>query len=143
MASQTIVNSAVSSQQSVVSTLQSKVRIQQCAIGTLDNPIGVATGHRRPPLQPTTDNRQPTNCPYILQSCPCFQLAASTRVGVARETLRGEETKMLLILIIILLLLTVGSFPAWPYSRGWGYYPSGGLGLVVIILVLLLLMGRI
>ena len=50
---------------------------------------------------------------------------------------------MLLILIIILLLLTVGSFPAWPYSRGWGYYPSGGLGLVVIILVLLLLMGRI
>jgi hypothetical protein len=50
---------------------------------------------------------------------------------------------MLLILIIILLLLTVGSFPAWPYSRGWGYYPSGGLGLVVLILVLLLLMGRI
>ena len=50
---------------------------------------------------------------------------------------------MLLILIIILLLLTVGSFPSWPYSRGWGYYPSGGLGLVVLILVVLLLMGRI
>ncbi len=50
---------------------------------------------------------------------------------------------MLLILLIILLLLSVGSFPAWPYSRGWGYYPSGGLGLVVLILVTLLLLGRV
>ena len=50
---------------------------------------------------------------------------------------------MLIILLIILLLLSVGSFPAWPYSRGWGYYPSGGLGIVVLILVILLLMGRI
>lgn len=47
---------------------------------------------------------------------------------------------LLLILLIILLFATV---PAWPYSRGWGYYPSGGLGLVVLILVLLLLFGRI
>jgi hypothetical protein len=47
------------------------------------------------------------------------------------------------ILLIILVLMLVGAFPSWPYSRGWGYYPSGGLGLVVIILVILLLMGRI
>jgi hypothetical protein len=47
------------------------------------------------------------------------------------------------ILIIILVLLLIGAFPSWPYSRGWGYYPSGGLGLIVIILVILLLMGRI
>jgi hypothetical protein len=50
---------------------------------------------------------------------------------------------MLLILLIILLLLTVGSFPSWPYSRGWGYYPSGGLGIVVLVLLVLLLMGRV
>jgi len=50
---------------------------------------------------------------------------------------------MLIILLIILLLLSVGSFPAWPYSRSWGYYPSGGLGLVVLILVVLLLLGRV
>jgi len=50
---------------------------------------------------------------------------------------------MLLILVIVLLVLALGSFPAWPYSRGWGYYPSGGLGLVVVILVILLLLGRI
>lgn len=47
------------------------------------------------------------------------------------------------ILLIILILLLLGAVPAWPYSRGWGYYPSGGLGLVVLILVILLLMGRI
>ncbi len=50
---------------------------------------------------------------------------------------------MLIILLVILLVLSVGSFPAWPYSRGWGYYPSGGLGLVLLILVVLLLVGRI
>jgi hypothetical protein len=47
------------------------------------------------------------------------------------------------ILLIILILLLLGALPAWPHSRGWGYYPSGGLGLVVLILVVLLLMGRI
>jgi hypothetical protein len=50
---------------------------------------------------------------------------------------------MITILLVILVLMLVGAFPAWPYSRGWGYYPSGGLGLVVIILVILLLLGRI
>jgi hypothetical protein len=49
----------------------------------------------------------------------------------------------MLLLLIILIVLFFGSVPAWPYSRGWGYYPSGGLGLVVLILVILLLMGRI
>jgi hypothetical protein len=50
---------------------------------------------------------------------------------------------MLIILLVILLLLALGSLPAWPYSRGWGYYPSSGLGLVVVILLVLLLLGRI
>ena len=47
------------------------------------------------------------------------------------------------ILVIVLILMLVGAIPAWPHSRGWGYYPSGGLGLVVIILIILLLTGRI
>lgn len=47
------------------------------------------------------------------------------------------------ILLIILILLLVGALPSWPYSTGWGYYPSGGLGLVLIIVIVLLLMGRI
>ncbi|HVC98893.1 MAG TPA: DUF3309 domain-containing protein [Pirellulales bacterium] len=47
------------------------------------------------------------------------------------------------ILLIILILLLVGSLPTWPYSRGWGYYPGSGLGLVVAILIVLILMGRL
>jgi hypothetical protein len=47
------------------------------------------------------------------------------------------------ILIIILVLLLIGALPTWGYSRGWGYFPSGGLGLLLIILIVLLLMGRI
>ncbi len=47
------------------------------------------------------------------------------------------------ILLIILIILLLGAIPAWPYSRGWGYYPSGGLALVLIIVLILLLMGRI
>jgi len=47
------------------------------------------------------------------------------------------------ILLVVLILLLIGAFPSWPHSRGWGYYPSGGLGLVLIIVVVLLVMGRI
>jgi hypothetical protein len=47
------------------------------------------------------------------------------------------------ILLIVLILMLVGAFPAWPHSKNWGYYPSGGLGLLVVILVALLLLGRI
>jgi hypothetical protein len=47
------------------------------------------------------------------------------------------------ILIIILLILLLGALPTWPYSSGWGYYPSGGLGLVLLIVLILWLMGRI
>jgi Protein of unknown function (DUF3309) len=47
---------------------------------------------------------------------------------------------MITILVIILLLMLIGAFPAWPYSRGWGYYPSGGIGLILMIVVVLLLL---
>ncbi|HTT96930.1 MAG TPA: DUF3309 domain-containing protein [Rhizomicrobium sp.] len=50
---------------------------------------------------------------------------------------------MRLVLIIILILLVLGSFPMWPYSTGWGYYPTGGLGLVLLIVIILALMGRL
>ena len=47
------------------------------------------------------------------------------------------------ILLILLVLLLLGSLPTWPYSTGWGYYPSGGLGLLLLILIILAVMGRI
>ncbi len=50
---------------------------------------------------------------------------------------------MITILIILLVLFLIGALPSWPHSRGWGYYPSGGLGLILVIVIILLLMGRI
>jgi len=50
---------------------------------------------------------------------------------------------MTTILVIILILLLIGALPSWGYSRGWGYYPSSGLGLVLLILIILMLMGRV
>ena len=47
------------------------------------------------------------------------------------------------ILIVILILVLVGALPTWPHSKNWGYYPSGGIGLVLLILIILILMGRI
>ncbi|MBV9523657.1 MAG: DUF3309 domain-containing protein [Alphaproteobacteria bacterium] len=47
------------------------------------------------------------------------------------------------ILLIILILLLIGALPTWPYSTGWGYYPTGGLGLLLIIVIVLLVAGRI
>ena len=47
------------------------------------------------------------------------------------------------ILLIILVLVLIGALPTWPYSRGWGYYPSGSAGLIVVILLVMFLMGRL
>jgi hypothetical protein len=50
---------------------------------------------------------------------------------------------MSLLLLIVLIILLIGVLPTWPYSSGWGYYPSSGLGLILVILLILLLLGRI
>jgi len=47
------------------------------------------------------------------------------------------------ILLVILILLLLGALPTWPYSAGWGYYPSGGIGLILVIVVILAVLGRI
>ena len=50
---------------------------------------------------------------------------------------------MSLIVLILVIILLVGALPSWPYSSGWGYYPSGGMGLVLLILIILLVTGRL
>ena len=56
---------------------------------------------------------------------------------------KRQESSMRTILLIILILLLIGALPAWPYSSGWGYYPSGGLGLVIVVLLILAVLGVI
>lgn len=50
---------------------------------------------------------------------------------------------LLMILVVVLLLALVGSVPTWPHSRDWGYYPSGGLGVILLIILVLFIMGRL
>jgi len=57
--------------------------------------------------------------------------------------LAARETMLRTILIIIVILLLLGALPTWPYSAGWGYYPSGGLGLVLLVVVILVLAKKI
>jgi hypothetical protein len=63
----------------------------------------------------------------------------SSQYNIFRESSMSIST----ILLILLVLLLVGALPAWPYSGGWGYYPSGGLGLVLIVLLVLVVTGRL
>ncbi len=62
----------------------------------------------------------------------------------AKLPVKGRERKglLMLILLILLVVLLIGATPAWPYSRGWGYYPSGVLGIILVIFLVLLLMGQ-
>jgi len=63
------------------------------------------------------------------------------------ETTNREPARvgkvMRTILLIILIILLLGALPSWPYSTGWGYYPSGGLGLILVIVLILWLMGKL
>jgi low affinity Fe/Cu permease len=64
---------------------------------------------------------------------------------IANGKIKSGEAVMNLgtILLVLLILILVGALPTWPYSSGWGYYPSGGLGIVLIIVIVLLLTGRL
>jgi hypothetical protein len=79
----------------------------------------------------------------------CFVILAWSQAVVAGAKTQSEAkdfskgNAMNLILLIVLIVLLLGAAPTWPYSRNWGYYPSGGLGMVVVILLILMLMGRL
>ncbi len=60
-----------------------------------------------------------------------------------RVTHRSETAMLGTILIILLILLVIGALPTWGFSRSWGYFPSGGLGLILVIIVVLVLLGRL
>ncbi|MGB9406806.1 MAG: DUF3309 domain-containing protein [Terracidiphilus sp.] len=64
-----------------------------------------------------------------------------SRIRAVRK--RREENMLGMILIVVLILVLIGALPTWPHSRNWGYYPTSGVGLILVVLVILLFMGRI
>ncbi len=73
---------------------------------------------------------------------PRWNRATARALMIPMTTTEGT-TQMSTILLIILILLLIGALPTWPYSSGWGYYPSGGLSVLLIIIIVLLVSGRI
>ena len=72
------------------------------------------------------------------------RFARANKVFPQKPSVLIRERPMLgTILLIVLILILVGALPTWPHSAGWGYYPSGGIGLVVVVLLILVLMGRV
>ena len=59
------------------------------------------------------------------------------------QALKEKLMSLGTLLLIVLILMLVGAIPTWPHSKSWGYYPSGGIGLILLILIILLLLGRI
>jgi Protein of unknown function (DUF3309) len=70
-------------------------------------------------------------------------LSISWHPSLDEENRVIEGNRMRLVLLVVLIVLLLGALPTWPYSAGWGYYPSGGLGLVLLIVLVLALMGRL
>jgi hypothetical protein len=69
--------------------------------------------------------------------------SAEVRFRPANAGCNARNVTMGTILLIILILLLLGAIPSWPYSRGWGYYPSGIVGVVLVVVIVLLLAGRL
>jgi hypothetical protein len=72
-----------------------------------------------------------------MEGCP--RRAAHTKL----VSLTGGHVMLGTVLLVILILLLLGAIPAWPHSRSWGYFPSGGVGLILVIVLILVLLGRI
>jgi hypothetical protein len=70
-------------------------------------------------------------------------LASRVQQAYPRDEFAGGEDMLSTVLIVVLVLALIGALPTWPYSSGWGYYPSGGLGIVVLVVLVLLLTGRL
>jgi len=83
--------------------------------------------------------------PKIISCAAVIALVRGLPIGLfvgAHLSMKGKNN-MNTILLVILILLLLGALPTWPYSANWGYYPSGGIGLILVIVVILAVLGRI
>jgi Protein of unknown function (DUF3309) len=93
--------------------------------------------------QKMPNRRSPVGFRGRAQNRACLELTLVALRFVRSEQLSCGAVMLGTILVIILILILIGSLPTWPYSGGWGYYPSGGFGLLLVIVIILLLAGRI
>jgi hypothetical protein len=80
---------------------------------------------------------------FCCPECWCFKKPHNLCQVSWQPSVDEVTNRMRTILLIVLIVLLLGALPTWPYSASWGYYPSGGLGLVLLIVVVLALMGRL
>jgi hypothetical protein len=99
-----------------------------------------------PPTQANLAHTTHVRC-FDKAAAPCGSFVVRGREPIQLFDVEPDSSArnriMSTLLLIILVLLVIGALPNWGYSRGWGYFPSGGLGLVLLILLILVLMGRI
>ena len=97
-----------------------------------------------PEIQATASQISDVCRGFVITGAHVAQSLPLSRAGIRmRTTLKHTEGPMSTVVIVLLVLLLVGALPSWPYSSGWGYYPSGGLGLVLLIVLILALTGRL
>jgi len=72
-----------------------------------------------------------------------YLLLSHLSANVVKGEVQIRSVEMGVILVVVLVLLLLGAIPTWPYSRNWGYWPSGSLGLIVVVVLILLLLGRV
>jgi hypothetical protein len=96
-------------------------------------------------LKGVARNARHTSGNYLAAAPFAFESHCGTMRAIRPKRLRDTFCLYIMstILLIILILLLIGALPSWPYSRGWGYYPSGGLGLILVIVIILALLGAI
>ncbi len=80
---------------------------------------------------------------YRLAASPHGILTSTGKTDFFENSSKKEKNLLGTILIVILILALLGALPRWPHSKDWGYYPTGGLGMILVIVVILLLIGRI
>jgi hypothetical protein len=77
----------------------------------------------------------------------CRRASGFHDAGLQKKPTKRQTARVIwvmrTILLIILIIVLLGALPAWPYSTGWGYYPSGGIGLILLIVIILAVMGRL
>jgi hypothetical protein len=106
-----------------------------------------ARSRRQTAASSSVERRRVTGRHRLVRNSYTSRKKKSEAETIGRSISAADETEVVmsisLILLIIVILLLIGALPTWGYSSGWGYWPSGGLGIVLLVVIILMVMGRI